>query len=119
MRNLVGIQYNPDIPISEFDVIIVDECHRSIYNKWKQVLDYFDAFIIGLTATPSKHTIGFFDNNQVMTYTHERAVADGVNVGYQVYRIRTEITQSGGKIDAGEIIEKRDKLTREKRAEQT
>ena len=114
----IGIQYNPDIPISEFDVIIVDECHRSIYNKWKQVLDYFDAFIIGLTATPSKHTIGFFDNNQVMTYTHERAVADGVNVGYQVYRIRTEITQSGGKIDAGEIIEKRDKLTREKRAEQ-
>lgn len=114
----VGIQYNPKIPISEFDFIVVDECHRSIYNKWKQVLDYFDAFIIGLTATPSKHTIGFFDNNQVMEYTHERAVADGVNVGYQVYKIRTEITQAGSKVDAGEIIEKRDKLTREKRAEQ-
>jgi len=114
----VGIEYNTNIPISEFDFIVVDECHRSIYNKWKQVLDYFDAFIIGLTATPSKHTIGFFDNNQVMDYTHERAVADGVNVGYQVYKIRTEITQGGGKVDAGEIIEKRDKLTREKRAEQ-
>lgn len=114
----VGIQYNPDIPISEFDVIVVDECHRSIYNKWKQVLDYFDAFIIGLTATPSKHTIGFFDNNQVMEYTHERAIADRVNVGYQVYKIRTEITKGGSKVDAGEIVEKRDKLTREKRAEQ-
>lgn len=114
----IGIQYNPDIPISEFDFIVVDECHRSIYNKWKQVLDYFDAFIIGLTATPSKHTIGFFDNNQVMDYTHERAVADGVNVGYQVYKIRTEISQGGSKVEAGEIIEKRDKLTREKRAEQ-
>lgn len=114
----VGIQYNPDIPISEFDFIVVDECHRSIYNKWKQVLDYFDAFIIGLTATPSKHTIGFFDNNQVMEYTHERAIADRVNVGYQVYKIRTEITKGGSKVDAGEIVEKRDKLTREKRAEQ-
>jgi len=108
----VEVKYNPDIPISEFDFIVIDECHRSIYNKWKQVLDYFDSFLIGLTATPSKHTIGFFDNNQVMAYTHERAVADGVNVGYHVFKIRTQITQEGSKIDAGEIIEKRDRLTR-------
>jgi type I restriction enzyme R subunit len=108
----VKVEYNPDIPIGEFDFIVIDECHRSIYNKWKQVLDYFDSFLIGLTATPSKHTIGFFDNNQVMAYTHERAVADGVNVGYHVYKIRTQITQEGSKIDAGEIIEKRDRLTR-------
>lgn len=79
----VDIKYNADIPISKFDFIVIDECHRSIYNKWKQVLDYFDAFLIGLTATPSKHTIGFFKNNQVMHYTHERAVADRVNVGYK------------------------------------
>jgi len=108
----VEVKYNPDIPISEFDFIVIDECHRSIYNKWKQVLDYFDSFLIGLTATPSKHTIGFFDNNQVMAYTHERAVADGVNVGYHVFKIRTQITQEGSKIDAGEIVEKRDRLTR-------
>lgn len=111
------VKYNPKIPIGEFDFIVIDECHRSIYNKWKQVLDYFDAFLIGLTATPSKHTIGFFNNNQVMSYTHERAVADGVNVGYHVYRIKTKITEEGSKIEAGQIIEKRDKLTREKRAE--
>ncbi|MDE0525044.1 MAG: DEAD/DEAH box helicase family protein [Thaumarchaeota archaeon] len=113
----VDIQYNPNIPIGEFDFIVIDECHRSIYNKWKQVLDYFDSFLIGLTATPSKHTIGFFENNQVMEYTHERAVADRVNVGYQVYAIRTKITSEGSTIEAGETIEKRDRLTREQRAE--
>ena len=112
------VRYNPDIPIGEFDFIIIDECHRSIYNKWKQVLDYFDSFLIGLTATPSKHTIGFFDNNQVMAYTHARAVADGVNVGYHVYRIKTRITETGSTIDAGEVIEKRDKMTRQRRSEQ-
>ena len=113
----VDVEYNPNIPIGEFDFIVIDECHRSIYNKWKQVLDYFDSFLIGLTATPSKHTVGFFQNNQVMSYTHERAVADGVNVGYHVYRIRTKITSEGSTIVAGETIEKRDKMTREQRAE--
>ena len=109
----VDIEYNPHIPIGEFDFIVIDECHRSIYNKWKQVLDYFDAFLIGLTATPSRHTIGFFNNNQVMAYTHDRAVADRVNVGYHVYRIDTKITSKGVKIDAGETVEKRDRITRE------
>ena len=113
----VDIEYNSNIPIGEFDFIVIDECHRSIYNKWKQVLDYFDAFLIGLTATPSKHTVGFFNNNQVMAYTHERAVADGVNVGYHVYKIRTKITSTGSTIEAGETIEKRDRMTREQRAE--
>ena len=113
----VDIEYNANIPIGEFDFIIIDECHRSIYNKWKQVLDYFDAFLIGLTVTPSKHTVGFFNNNQVMSYTHERAVADGVNVGYHVYKIRTKITSEGSTIEAGEIIEKRDRMTRKQRAE--
>ena len=111
------VKYNPNIPISKFDFIVIDECHRSIYNKWKQVLDYFDSFLIGLTATPSKHTVGFFNNNQVMTYTHARAVADRVNVGYHVYRIKTQITTKGTTIEAGEIIEKRDKMTRKKRQE--
>jgi type I restriction enzyme R subunit len=86
------VEYNPDIPIETFDFIITDECHRSIYNLWRQVLEYFDAFLIGLTATPSKHTLGFFEQNLVTEYTHDRAVADGVNVGYEVYQIRTHIT---------------------------
>ncbi len=89
----VDVKYNKNIPIGEFDFIVIDECHRSIYNKWKQVLDYFDSFLIGLTATPSNDTIGFFNNNQVMRYNHERAVVDEVNVGYHVYKIRTKITE--------------------------
>jgi len=112
------ISYNPNIPIETFDFIITDECHRSIYNLWRQVLEYFDAYIIGLTATPSKQTLGFFNQNLVSEYNYERAVADGVNVPYEVYRIKTEITEKGSKIEAGYYIDKRDKLTRKVRWEQ-
>ena len=112
------VVFNPQIPIETFDFIVTDECHRSIYHLWRQVLEYFDAFIIGLTATPSKQTLGFFDQNLVMEYSHERAVADGVNVGYDVYRIQTEITKKGSKVEAGFFIDKRDKLTRKTRWEQ-
>jgi type I restriction enzyme, R subunit len=112
------VEYNPDIPIETYDFIVTDECHRSIYNLWRQVLEYFDAFIIGLTATPSKHTLGFFDQNLVTEYTHERAVADGVNVGYEVYRIRTKITGEGGGVEAGHYVDKRDKKSRAVRWEQ-
>jgi type I restriction enzyme R subunit len=112
------VVYNPKIPIETFDFIVTDECHRSIYHLWRQVLEYFDAFIIGLTATPSKQTLGFFDQNLVMEYSHERAVADGVNVGYDVYRIQTKITEQGSKVDSGFFIDKRDKLTRKIKWEQ-
>lgn len=112
------VEYNPQIPIETFDVIIIDECHRSIYNLWKQVLDYFDAFLIGLTATPSKSTIAFFDKNLVMEYTHEEAVAHEINVDFTVYTIRTKITKDGSLIKAGEMIQKRDKRTRKKKWEQ-
>jgi len=114
----VPVEYNPKIPISTFDVIIVDECHRSIYKLWKQVLDYFDAFLIGLTATPSKSTIAFFNKNLVMEYTHEEAVADNVNVDFTVYDIRTKITKDGSLIPKGEVVQKRDKRTRRKKWEQ-
>jgi type I restriction enzyme R subunit len=109
------VTYNPAIPIETFDVIIVDECHRSIYNLWRQVLDYFDAFLIGLTATPSKATLGFFNRNLVTEYPHVQAVADGVNVGYDIYRIKTKISEGGTQLDAGFDYQKRDRLTREKR----
>jgi type I restriction enzyme R subunit len=112
------IDYNPAIPIETFDVIVTDECHRSIYNLWAQVLEYFDAHLIGLTATPNKQTFGFFHQNLVMEYSHEQAVADGVNVNYDVYRIRTAITQAGSKVDAGFYVEKRDRETRATRWEQ-
>jgi len=112
------VSYNPKIPIETFDFIVTDECHRSIYNLWRQVFEYFDAFVIGLTATPSKQTLGFFNQNLVTEYSHERAVADGVNVGYEVYRIQTEITGEGSRVETGYYIDKRDKLTRKTRWEQ-
>ena len=111
------VAYNPAIPIETFDFIVTDECHRSIYNLWRQVLEYFDAFLIGLTATPSKQTIGFFNQNLVTEYNHERAVADGVNVGYEVYRIKTQVTEQGGKIEKGWYVDRRHKETRRVRWE--
>lgn len=111
------VSYNPRIPIETFDFVVTDECHRSIYHLWRQVLEYFDAFIIGLTATPSKQTLGFFNQNLVMEYGHDRAVADGVNVPYDVYSIKTRITEKGSRVEAGYYVDKRDKLTREVRWE--
>ena len=96
------VVYNAGIPPEFFDFIIVDECHRSIYELWSQVLLYFDSFIVGLTATPAGKTIGFFNQNLVMQYGHDEAVTDGVNVDFDVYRIRTRITEQGATIAAGE-----------------
>jgi type I restriction enzyme R subunit len=109
------IDYNPNYPIETFDIIVTDEAHRSIYNLWRQVLEYFDAHLIGLTATPNKQTFGFFNQNLVMEYGHEQAVADGVNVNYDVYRIKTEVTEAGAKVEAGYWLEVRDKATRARR----
>lgn len=111
----VMIGYNPAVPIELFDMIFVDECHRSIYNLWRQVLDYFDATLVGLTATPSKQTLGFFDQNLVMEYNHARAVADGVNVDYDIYEIRTRIGEEGATVEAGLVVDTRDRLTRQVR----
>ncbi len=113
----VPVEYNPRLPIETFDFIVTDECHRSIYNLWRQVLEYYDAFIIGLTATPSKQTFGFFNQNLVMEYNHERAVADNVNVPFDVYRIRTLVSEQGSIINAGFYVDKRDRETRKVRWE--
>jgi type I restriction enzyme, R subunit len=114
------VGYNPALPPEYFDIIFIDECHRSIYSLWRQVLEYFDAHLIGLTATPAKQTFGFFHQNLVMEYNHAQAVADAVNVDFDVYRIQTKITSQGSRVEAGplEVIGKRDRLTRELRWEQ-
>ena len=113
-----AVEYNPGFPIEEFDFIITDECHRSIYDLWRQVLEYFDAFLIGLTATPSNQTFGFFNQNLVMEYNHREAVADGINVDYSVYRIETKITGQGATIEAGSSVDRRDRRTRKVRWEE-
>lgn len=121
-QNIVGdpreVEYNATYPPEYFDFIIIDECHRSIYNVWQQVLDYFDAFLIGLTATPDKRTFSFFKQNVVSEYSHEEAVIDGVNVGGDTFIIETEVGKNGATITE-RLVEKRDRLSREKRWEQT
>lgn len=116
-RAPLPVAYNAKLPPEFFDFIFIDECHRSIYNVWQQVLDYFDAYLIGLTATPDNRTYSFFKKNVVSDYSHEKAVADGVNVGNEVYLIETEVTQRGASLRAQQQVEKRERLTRRKRWE--
>jgi type I restriction enzyme R subunit len=112
------VVYSERVPPEFFDFIIIDECHRSIYNLWQQVLDYFDAFLTGLTATPDNRTFGFFKNNVVSDYSHEKAVADGVNVGNETYVIETEVTSTGTRLVAKQPVEHRERVTRKRRWEQ-
>jgi type I restriction enzyme R subunit len=107
------VSYQSKVPIEEFDFIFTDECHRSIYGKWGEVLDYFDAYLVGLTATPEAFTYGYFKGNIVAEYTHEQSVIDGVNVDYTVYRIETEITSGGSEVEKGEWVQVRDRFSRE------
>jgi type I restriction enzyme, R subunit len=111
----IEVAYSPTLPPDAFDVIVIDECHRSIYGLWRQVVEYFDAYLIGLTATPTKQTFGFFQQNLVMEYSHEMAVADGVNVDFTVYAIETAITQGGSTIETGDFAGFRDRQTRKVR----
>lgn len=111
----VTVTYNPAMPPEAFDLVIVDEAHRSIYGVWRHVLEYFDAHIVGLTATPGKQTFGFFRQNLVSEYTYPQSVADGVNVDFDIYRITTEISEQGSRIEAGTTVPVQDKVTREQK----
>src|ERR1035437_1277594 len=106
------VTYTEKVPIEFFDFIVIDECHRSIYNLWKQVLDYFDVFQVGLTATPDNRTFGYFNQNLVSDYGYEKAATDGVLVPYNVFTVETKITKEGSKISVGEKVDKRERLTR-------
>ena len=111
----VTVSYNPELPPETFDLVIVDEAHRSIYGVWRGVLEYFDAHIVGLTATPGKQTFGFFQQNLVSEYTYPQSVADGVNVDFDIFRIKTEITANGSTIEAGTYVPTVDRSTREQK----
>jgi type I restriction enzyme, R subunit len=113
----VTVAYNADIPPETFDLIVVDEAHRSIYGQWRGVLEYFDAHVVGLTATPGKQTFGFFKQNLVSEYTYPQSVADNVNVDFDIYRIKTQISDQGSTIEAGTVVPKVDRRTRAQRYE--
>jgi len=113
----VEVVYNAQMPPEAFDLVIVDEAHRSIYGVWRGVLEYFDAHVVGLTATPVKQTFGFFQQNLVSEYTYAQSVADNVNVDFDVYRIATQITDQGSTVEAGTIVPVRDRRTRRERYE--
>lgn len=103
---------NPNLPHDYFDLIIIDECHRSIYGNWRKVLEYFDtARLVGLTATPVPETMAFFNNNRIVNYTLEKSIVDGVNVDCRVYRIRTQVTENGGSILKGEKVKEETRYT--------
>jgi len=103
---------NPNLPHDYFDLIIIDECHRSIYGNWRKVLEYFDtARLIGLTATPVPETMAFFNNNRIVNYTLEKSIVDGVNVDCRVYRIKTQVTENGGAILEGEKVKEETRYT--------
>lgn len=114
----VSVNYAPDMPPETFDLVIVDEAHRSIYGVWRGVLEYFDAHVVGLTATPGKQTFAFFRQNLVSSYTYQESVSDGVNVDFDIYRIKTRVTEQGDRIEAGTLVPKIDKRTRVQRIEQ-
>ncbi|MEX5711379.1 DEAD/DEAH box helicase family protein [Parafrankia sp. FMc6] len=112
----IEVSYNPQVPIEAFDLIIVDECHRSIYGLWRGVLEYFDAHLVGLTATPTLQTLGFFGRNLVSEYTYPQAVADGVNVDFDVVRMRTDLRENGAAtIESGTTVRVKDRKTRRQR----
>jgi type I restriction enzyme R subunit len=115
---VLPVVYQPKVPIETFDLGFVDECHRSIYGRWGQVLDYFDMSLAGLTATAEHTTRVYFDQNVVTEYKHDQAVADGINVPYTTYRIKTEVSEGGGEIAAGSWVEVRDLDTRRRHREQ-
>ena len=103
---------NPNLPHDYFDLIIIDECHRSIYGNWRKVLEYFDtARLVGLTATPIPETMAFFNNNRIVNYTLEKSIVDGVNVDCRVYRINTQVSENGGAILEGENIKEETRYT--------
>ena len=98
-----------------FKFIVIDECHRSIYGKWRSVLNYFkDATILGLTATPTPEAYAFFDENVIEKYTYEDSVIDGVNVPFRIYDIETRVTAQGGELESGEELVEVTKKTGEK-----
>lgn len=105
LKEVIQLGNDLKLPSDFFQFIIVDECHRSIYGKWKAVLDYFkDAKVLGLTATPTPEAYAYFNNNIIEQYTYDDSVVDGVNVPARVYRIMTEATVHGGTINEGEKV---------------
>ncbi|MBV8542950.1 MAG: DEAD/DEAH box helicase family protein [Pseudonocardiales bacterium] len=118
INEAVELEYNATVPPETFDLIVVDECHRSIYGTWRAVLEYFDAHLVGLTATPVAQTFGFFHENLVSQYTYRQAVADGVNVDFDIMRIHTQVGEHGGSIPADTPVRVMDLHTRRERYEQ-
>ncbi len=88
--------------VGHFDLIICDEAHRSIYNKYKDIFTYFDAHLVGLTATPKdeidKNTYGIFDlENGIPTYGYElaQAVSDGYLVDFVTVETKLKLMEQG------------------------
>jgi len=96
-----------DIPIHAFDVIIADECHRGYTAKetaiWRDVMEYFDAIKIGLTATPAPHSLALF-REVIYRYTTDRAIQDGYLVDYDPVKIKSNVRMKGVFLRKGDLV---------------
>lgn len=111
-KEIIELADDLKLPPDYFQLIIVDECHRSIYGKWKKVLDYFTGVtVLGLTATPTPEAYTYFNNNIIEQYTYDDSIVDGVNVPSRIYRIITDVTSHGGSIKKGSKVLEMSKRT--------
>lgn len=94
--------FHTEISPGAFDLVISDECHRSIYDKWTAIFHHFDSFLLGLTATPAdyidRNTFRFFNCDErtpTFSYEFDQAVEDGYLVPYRVWHTRTKFQVDG------------------------
>ncbi len=103
-----------DIPIHAFDLVIADECHRgytaSETGKYRETLSHFDAFKLGVTATPAAHTAAYF-GEPIYYYKYEQAVRDGWLVDYDPIIIQSQVAVRGAFLREGEAVALQDRET--------
>lgn len=99
--NTIANHYEKFSP-GEFDLVVTDECHRSIYHKWRDALLYFDGIHIGLTATPAnfidRNTYRYFhceEGKPTFSFPLVKGIEKGVLVPYEIYKATTQITRDG------------------------
>ncbi|MGY1501326.1 DEAD/DEAH box helicase family protein [Streptomyces sp. QTS52] len=106
----IDVTYSATLPPDAFDLVVVNECHQWIYGEGRALLEYFDAPVLGFTATPVAPVYGFFQGNLVSAYPYEQAIADGLVVDHSVYQARIESPGRAVLVPLNEHTDLKDKL---------